>query len=874
MDRQTDAARLAIIMPIYRHSALVTEAIESALSQEVEGGLRVILVNDGCPFPETDEVCRDYALALPDRVTYLRKANGGLSDARNCGIHHVLSHLPDIEAIYMLDADNRLRPGAMARAMAVLDEDPATDWVYPNMDMFGVETAVDVGGAYSLLVHTEINICEAGSLFRRSVFEAGIRFDTGFRLGWEDWDFFLTAARRGMRGRNIEDFGFHYRKRPESMLADSERDRDALMGAVTRKHKRLFSPRTMVGLEQAEAPRYAIHLADRREVMLCTDPLAEGVQRTAFEAFDEGYWMAQIAAGRHRTPPYTVVMSGGVFDALVAAGLIHWMLWKLETVCDSNVLAVLTASEAKGDRFGVATIAEAGKTGQHRDALALAVPARMLAEVIRDESSIWIDSLAQTVAAPPVTALHLAVPEFSPLRPVLRQKTAVFDLLSAVHRMRSSPWREASGHVWGHRRNGIEHRGKEHLFARRGTEQAPVFPRMADGRRHVGFLLPLAEFGGVEKVALQMARGLRAHGWVPHAFVLAAQDMAFGQDWAGVFETTNMLADPGFSAWGGGTKGYLGTELPRWTESGRQGSVLGMLHWLDAAINCHGGAAAAIMGQLRRMGIRTANSLHLNDLSPLGRPVGNTYLGLAYEHAFDLFVPCSEQLGDWLHGQGVPRDKIVTVRNGPGFEIDPEVTERGIAARKARPADAPLRVLYLGRLDRQKGLDRLAEVMRRTRAAKLPVEWRVVGKAVLEGDAPPLPAEVAAVLEPAVTRPEDLAAAYARADVVVLLSRYEGLPLTVIEAMRAGAVVVATDAGATAEVVKDGVNGVLLPQDGAVEGCVAALRRFAADRAAFMALSEGAVAMAADLAWDEGCRALAERLGQSDEPLNKVGTGA
>ena len=49
------------------------------------------------------------------------------------------------------------------------------------------------------------------------------------------------------------------------------------------------------------------------------------------------------------------------------------------------------------------------------------------------------------------------------------------------------------------------------------------------------------------------------------------------------------------------------------------------------------------------------------------------------------------------------------------------------------------------------------------------------------------------------------------ADVFVLNSAYEGLPHIVLEAMAAGTPVIATDTGGTAELVKDGFNGVLIP---------------------------------------------------------------
>ncbi|WP_071796210.1 glycosyltransferase [Natronohydrobacter thiooxidans] len=865
-DLAASQPKLAIIIPIFKHSGLLAEAIESVLRQRFSDGIRLILVNDGCPFAETHDVCRDYALAYPEIITYLRKANGGLSDARNCGIRHVLEYIPSAEAIYLLDADNRLRPDAMARAKSALDADPAVDWIYPNIDMFGLNWAGDYGGTYSLLIHSAMNICEAGSLIHRRVFEAGVFFDTSFKMGWEDWDFFLGAARQEFRGKNIENFGFLYRKRPESMLADSERETGALQGAMEQKHKPLFKPKSLLQLEQAEAPRYAIHLTDEQNVLHCVDPVAPGTRRLSFAEFDKEFWSSLIAPGRYRTPPINIFMTRAVMDGLTRAKLLHNILWKLETISDRNQIAALTVEGNRTGRLALSTQTDAGRSGMHRQALAVALPKQLFANVLQDQRSDWIDSMAQTMAMPPITALQLSLPEGTILSTALRQSSStIYDLLSGVHRMRASPWRTPAQVRWGHRAAGITHRGQEHILVRQRFQNAPVFPRLEDGQRHIGFLLPLVEFGGVEKVALQMARGLRAHGWVPHAFVLETQNIALTEDWQDVFASTNLLADSSFSTWGGGAQDYLGTNVPQWAAGGQHGAVLGMLHWLDAVVNFHGGAITGVMGQLRRLGVKTLDSLHLSDMTPMGQPVGNTYLGLAYEHAFDYFVPCSHQLGNWLQGMGVPHDKIVPVQNAPGFEIAPEITAEGIAARKTRDSSEPLRVLYLGRLDRQKGLDRLARVIARAQSERLNITWRLLGKAVMAHDAPSLPPEIAAVLEPPVATPEDLAEVYAWADVVVLLSRYEGLPLTVLEAMRAGAVMIATDVGATSEMVQDGVTGVLLPEAQAVPGAVAALRRLSRDRAALRRLSEAGIEVMQSRTWAGNVEELVARLSGSSQ---------
>ena len=103
--RSVEAVRVAIIVPVYQQPGLLLEALDTALAQETDFAYVIVVVNDGCPFDETDQVCHEFAAGNLERMYYLRKRNGGLSAARNSGIDFALAAFPALEGIYILDAE-------------------------------------------------------------------------------------------------------------------------------------------------------------------------------------------------------------------------------------------------------------------------------------------------------------------------------------------------------------------------------------------------------------------------------------------------------------------------------------------------------------------------------------------------------------------------------------------------------------------------------------------------------------------------------------------------------------------------------------------------------------------------------------------------
>jgi len=86
---------------------------------------------------------------------------------------------------------------------------------------------------------------------------------------------------------------------------------------------------------------------------------------------------------------------------------------------------------------------------------------------------------------------------------------------------------------------------------------------------------------------------------------------------------------------------------------------------------------------------------------------------------------------------------------------------------------------------------------------------------------------------------DDVMRLLARSDALVLASSHEGLPHVLIEALAMGTPVVASRAGGMAEVLTDGVDGVLV-DDVTAEGFARVFERLVAEPATLAHLAEGA----------------------------------
>lgn len=157
-----------------------------------------------------------------------------------------------------------------------------------------------------------------------------------------------------------------------------------------------------------------------------------------------------------------------------------------------------------------------------------------------------------------------------------------------------------------------------------------------------------------------------------------------------------------------------------------------------------------------------------------------------------------------------------------------------------KSVEGPLTVLFVGRGSEEKRIRLIGKAARRCDETELAVRFTLVGDLAdwLDPDDRPF-----CYLTGRIDDRDSLYDHYQQADLVVIVSRREGFPLTIMEGMAHGCVPVATAVGGIPEHISHRQNGWLLPagdDDAVVAALVQAVHNLSADRSLLQQLSAAA----------------------------------
>ena len=76
--------KVSVIVPVYNVEKYIEKSLKSLVKQTLED-IEIIIVNDGST-DNSEMIIKKYIKKYPNKIVYLTKTNGGLSDARNFGL--------------------------------------------------------------------------------------------------------------------------------------------------------------------------------------------------------------------------------------------------------------------------------------------------------------------------------------------------------------------------------------------------------------------------------------------------------------------------------------------------------------------------------------------------------------------------------------------------------------------------------------------------------------------------------------------------------------------------------------------------------------------------------------------------------------------
>ncbi len=225
-------------------------------------------------------------------------------------------------------------------------------------------------------------------------------------------------------------------------------------------------------------------------------------------------------------------------------------------------------------------------------------------------------------------------------------------------------------------------------------------------------------------------------------------------------------------------------------------------------------AAGVIGGALKKpIVVKAACGGDFGDVARLER-VGHAALWRAGFQRINRVVATSGQVVEELVGYGMPQERIIQIPNSVDVERYRPSEDRERAKRSLGLVGDV--VVFVGRLDPQKGLGTLLDAWGSVVAARPHATLYLMGKGLQEAQLR-LTAQQRGLSDHVVFCGEqrDVLPYLQAADLFVLPSLAEGMSNALLEAMACGLPCVATRIGGTVEVIQDGVNGCLVERDDA-----------------------------------------------------------
>jgi glycosyltransferase involved in cell wall biosynthesis len=230
-------AEVSVIIPLYNYATTIVECLETVAAQDLE--IIAVVVVDDC---STDAGGNEAVAFLQRNASRFSSArvvrhirNQGLAMSRDSGI--MWSTEP---YLFMLDADNRIRPPALSRLRDALRHSGA-DFAYSQLRLFGDIESFGIADIWDPARLRTGNYIDAMAMIRRDILIAvGGYASSAVEEGWEDYDLWCRLATCGFRGVFLPEILCEYRMHGASMINRTNLQAGDLIAELTLRYPDLF----------------------------------------------------------------------------------------------------------------------------------------------------------------------------------------------------------------------------------------------------------------------------------------------------------------------------------------------------------------------------------------------------------------------------------------------------------------------------------------------------------------------------------------------------------------------------------------------------------------------------------------------------------
>lgn len=203
--------KVSVIVPVYNVEDYIEKCLNSLVNQTLED-IEIIIVNDGSK-DNSENIIKSFLSRYPQKIKYLKKENGGLSDARNYGIPYAIG-----EYIAFLDSDDYVELDTYENMYNLAKKENSDMvecnfiWEYPK------KIKIDIGKKYSGKheMIEKIRVVAWNKLIKRQVIEKSkIQFPKGYR--YEDVEFTYKLIPYLENISFLEEPCIHYIQRQNSI---------------------------------------------------------------------------------------------------------------------------------------------------------------------------------------------------------------------------------------------------------------------------------------------------------------------------------------------------------------------------------------------------------------------------------------------------------------------------------------------------------------------------------------------------------------------------------------------------------------------------------------------------------------------------------